>query len=59
MPDALELPGMLRTVIPLMRGEWIGGRVVGELVACALRWTRRGRFSGGRSRLMPGLAAIV
>src|SRR5580698_4070512 len=59
VPHPLELPRMLGAVIPLMSGERIGGGVVGEFVARALRRTRRGRLSGGRSRLMPGLAAVV
>src|SRR5207245_11113263 len=63
MPHALELPGMLRAVVPLMRGERLAGfgrRVVSELIAVALgraRWG--GRFSGRRSGLMPGFAAVV
>src|SRR5207244_6184658 len=39
MPHPLELPGMLRAVVPLMRGERLAGfgrRVVGELVAVSL-----------------------
>src|SRR2546426_7932299 len=62
MPYPLELPGMLRAVVPLMSGERFaafGSRVVSELVAIALRGTRRGRFSGGRAGLVPSLAAIV
>ena len=38
VPDPLEFPGMLRAVVPLMRGErfaGLGGSVVGELVALA------------------------
>ena len=38
MPDALELPGMLRAVVPLVRGERLAGlgrSVVDELVALA------------------------
>ena len=46
MPDALELPRMLRAVVPLVRRERRGGRVVDELVALALghavgRWSAR------------------
>ena len=39
MPDALELPGMLRAVVQLVRGQrlaGLGGRVVDELVALGL-----------------------
>ncbi len=35
VPHPLELPGMLRAVVPLMRGQRRGRRVVGELVALA------------------------
>ena len=62
MPHPLELPGMLRAVVPLMRGERLAGfgrRVVDELVARGLRRTWGGRLSGRRSGLVPGLAAIV
>ena len=59
VPHALELPRTLRSVIPLMRGEWVGGRVVGELVAGTLGRTGRDRLSGRHSRLVPGLAAVV
>src|SRR5260370_22994036 len=62
MPHPLELPGMLRAVVPLVRGERLAGfvrRVVSELVARRLRRTGRRRFSGGRSRLVPGFAAIL
>ncbi len=59
MPHPLELPGMLRAVVPLVRGQRRGSRVVGELVAFAFRRTGRGWFSGRRSGLMPGFAAVV
>src|SRR5207249_1734945 len=63
MPHALELPGMLRAVVPLMRSERLAGfgrRIVGELVAVSLGRARRGgRFAGRRSRLVPGFAAVV
>src|ERR1700733_1492544 len=62
MPHALELPGMLCAVVPLMRGERLAGvarPVVDELVACGLRRTWGARFSGRRSGLVPGLTAIV
>ena len=64
VPDALELPGVLRAVVPLVRRERLAGfrrRVVDELVALALGHAvrRRGRFAGRRPRLMPRLAAVV
>ena len=64
MPDALELPGMLRAVVTLVRRERLAGfrrRVVDELVALALGHAvgRRGRLAGRRARLVPGLAAVV
>src|ERR1700674_475431 len=60
MPHSFELPGMLRAVVPLVRGEGSCGRVVNELVALGLgRASRSGRLTGGRSGLMPGFAAIV
>src|SRR2546430_3591039 len=61
MPDALELPGMLRAVVPLMRGEGparLRGRVVGELVALAFGETFRGLFQH-TSRRLPRLAAVA
>ena len=64
MPDALELPGMLRAVVPLVRGEGLAGfgrRVVDELVALALGHAVRsgGRLAGRCSGLVPRLAAVV
>src|SRR5512146_1426906 len=63
MPDALELPGVLRPVVPLMSGERFAGfgrSVVNELVAlCLGRAGRLCGFTGWRSRLVPGLAAVV
>src|SRR5437879_13912962 len=61
MPDALELPGMLGAVVPLVRGEGFAGvrrRVVDELVALA------GRHAFGRLRhaapgRLPRLAAVA
>ncbi len=53
---------MLRAVIKLVRGQRLPRfrrYVVDELVAHAFRRTGRGRLSGRRSRLVPGLAAIV
>src|SRR5262249_15884952 len=63
MPDALELPGMLGAVIPLMCGErfaGLGRRVVDELVALALgHSSRRGLLARRRAGLRPGLAAVI
>src|SRR5262245_30733726 len=64
MPDTFELPGMLRAIVPLMRGERLSGfrgRIVDELVALALRHAlrRRRRFAGRRPGLMPRFAAVV
>ena len=64
MPDAFELPRVLRAVVPLVRRERLAGfrrRVVDELVALALGHAvgRRGRLAGRRARLVPGLAAVV
>src|SRR5580704_3405282 len=63
MPDALEFPGMLRAVIPLVRRQRFARlvrRVVDELVAIT-RWrsTGSGRLAVRRSRLMPRLSAVV
>src|SRR2546426_7348468 len=61
MPDALELPGVLGAVVPLVRGEGfagVRGRVVGELVALAGRHgARRGR--GPAPGRLPRLAAVA
>ena len=64
MPDALELPGVRRAVVPLVRGEGFAGfrrRVVDELVALALGHAVRGggRFAGRCSGLVPCLAAVI
>src|SRR5512132_1606245 len=64
MPDAFELPGMRRAVVPLVRGERFAGfsrRVVNKLVALAFGRAVRGRrrFAGGCSRLVPCLAAVI
>ena len=64
VPDALELPGVLRAVVPLVRRERLAGLgrgVVDELVALALGHAvgRGGRLAGRRARLVPGLAAVV
>ena len=45
VPDPLEFPGMLRAVVPLVRGERLAGfgrRVVDELVAVAFGTVRSG-----------------
>src|ERR1044071_6290105 len=60
MPHALEFPGMLGAVIPLVSGEGRSFGVVGELVALPLGHTIRSLlFAGRRTRLVPGLTAIV
>src|SRR5215469_6531165 len=64
VPDALELPGMLRAVVPLVRGERLAvfrGSVVDELVAFALRHPPRprGGFARRRSWLDPRLATVI
>src|SRR5689334_6478594 len=65
MPDALEFPGVLGAVVPLMRGQrfaaFFGRSVVNEFVAFALGHAlRRGCFfAGRRARLNPGFAAVV
>src|SRR5258708_11712768 len=62
MPHPLELPGMLRTVVELMRGKRLAGSVrsvVDKLVARGLRGAGGSRLSGRRSGLMPGFAAII
>ena len=59
MPHTLELPRMLRAVVPLMRGERLGCGVIRELVAFALWGAGCSELPGWRSRLMPGFAAIV
>src|SRR5207245_9571628 len=61
MPDALELPGVLRAVVPLVRREGLArfrGRVVHELVALALRHLAglHGHSAAGR---LPRLAAVA
>src|SRR6476620_5512529 len=60
MPDALEFPGMLCPVVPLVRSDRDSG-VINELVALALRhptWAC-GRLADGCSRLAPGFPAVV
>src|SRR6202030_1868238 len=63
MPDALEFPGMLCAVVPLMSGKGFAGLrggIVHELVALAFRhsfW--RGPFARWRPWLCPSFAAII
>src|SRR5258708_16368806 len=63
MPHALELPGMRFAVVKLVRGHRrasLGRGVVYEFVALAFGHTAGPSFfSGRRSRLVPGLAAVV
>src|SRR5262245_40508941 len=61
MPDAFEFPGMLRAVVPLMRGQRRFFGVVDKFVALANRKTSRTFmfFTGFCARLEPGLAAVV
>src|SRR2546422_6179274 len=61
MPDALELPGVLRAVVPLVRGEGFAGvrrRVVDELVALAGRHAVR-RLRHSTPGRLPRLAAVA
>ena len=62
MPHALELPGMLRAVVPLVRGQRLA-RLRRSVVDKPVRQRRRRPGSGnrfvGQSRLMPRLAAVV
>src|SRR5256886_11909584 len=55
VPDALELPGMLRAVVELVRGEWLAGlrrRVVDEFVALASRQDRKStRLNSSHSQI--------
>src|SRR5438034_520956 len=64
MPDAFELPRVLRAVVPLVRRERLAGlrtRIVDKLVALALGHAvgGRGRLTGRCSRLVPALAPVV
>src|SRR5262249_15477374 len=64
MPDAFELPGVLRAIVPLMGGERLPcfrGSIVDKLVALALGKAlgSRGRLAGRRPRLVPGFAAVI
>src|SRR6266568_1144423 len=61
MPDALELPGMLRAVVPLVRGERLAGLrrdVVDELVALALG-TLAGFHRHAAAGRVPRLGAVA
>src|SRR5689334_1862256 len=64
VPDALKLPGMLRAVVKLMRGERrasFGGSVVDEFVAFAFRHAARAGdgLAWRRARLDPSFAAVI
>ena len=63
MPDALELPRMLRAVVPLMCCEWFASfsrSIVHELVALASgRAIRAFQFLGAAAGRVPGFAAVV
>ena len=62
MPHALELPRMLRAVVPLVRGQRLARlrrRVVHEPVRQSRRRAGSGNRLIGQSRLVPGLAAVV
>src|SRR2546427_11300644 len=61
MPDALELPGVLRAVVPLVRGERFTGfwrDIVDELVALAFRH-RPGLCRDSATGRFPRVAAIA
>src|SRR5206468_1733118 len=61
MPDALELPGVLRAVVPLVRGERFTGfwrDIVDELVALAFRH-RPGLWRDSATGRFPRVAAIA
>src|SRR5256885_9653271 len=63
VPDALELPRVLRAIIKLMccqRLAGFGGDIVNKFVALTLRHSVGALlFTGRRSRLKPGLPAVV
>ncbi len=57
MPDALELPGMLRAVVPLMCAR---NTVINELVTLGFRRAIRSfHFLRAAARCAPGFATIV
>src|SRR6185437_3164088 len=62
MPHPLELPWMLRAVVPLMRCERLARfsrGVIDEAVGRLVREGRYGRVAGLQPRLLPVLSAIV
>ena len=64
VPDALEFPGMLRPVVPLMRGERFALRrscVVNKSIALGHghAFGGLGGLAGFEARLVPGFSAIV
>src|SRR6266536_135372 len=63
MPDTFELPGVLCSVVPLMRRKWfttLGRSVVSEFVAFAFgRAIRAFQFLRAAARRVPGFAAVV
>src|SRR5947209_4051107 len=58
MPDPLEFPGMLRTVIPLVSRKRLSGSIIDELVAFAFGHLSRFQL-GPAIRRLPRLAAII
>src|SRR5439155_6115066 len=61
LPDPLDLPGVMRAVVPLMRGQRLAGvgrRVVDELVALARRHAF-GRLRHAAPGRLPRLAAVA
>src|SRR6185437_3568617 len=61
MPHPLELPRMLRAIVPLVRGEWLAGfgrGIIDKTVGCLVRESWHGRFTGLQPRLLPVLSAI-
>src|SRR5262249_19321084 len=64
VPDTLELPGVLRAIVPLMRRQRLAGlrrNVVDKFVALTLGPSlgRGGRLAGRSARLMPGFAPVA
>src|SRR4029077_224982 len=62
VPDALELPRMLRAVVKLVRGQRLAGSrgcVVHEFVARGFGRSLLLRFARRRARLYPRFAAVV
>src|SRR5579884_170034 len=57
MPDAFELPGVLRAIIPLMRA---GNAVVNKFVAFAFgHAVGASQFFGAAPRRVPGFTAVI